>query len=106
MHATMDGLVILVAGLFLDFAAALILLIPLPKLSRVSGLISTLQQGVVANDASGQSEDFAFYVQEDRPFLDKLSADMTKHERHLFPYGIAFLAAGFAFVVVGVLIGS
>lgn len=101
----MDGLVILVAGLFLDFAAALTLIVPIPKLSSVLRQISTLQQAVMS-DASGQSFDWTFSLQEDYNSSETMHAELARYEKQLFPYGIAFLVVGFAFVVAGVMIGS
>lgn len=101
----MDGLAILVVGLFLDFAAALTLLIPIPKVSSILRLISTLQQAVVLDD-SGQSDDLAFSIQDDRRYLKKISEETSKYEEQLFPYGLVFLVVGFVLVVVGVMAGS
>lgn len=101
----MDGLAILVAGLFLDFAAALTPLMPIPKVSSILRLISTLQQTAVLDD-SGQSADLTFSIQDDRSYLKKISEETTKYEEQLFPYGMAFLVVGFVLVVVGVMAGS
>ena len=100
----MDGLAILVAGLFLDFAAALTPLMPIPKVSSILRLISTLQQTAVLD--SGQSADLTFSIQDDRSYLKKISEETTKYEEQLFPYGMAFLVVGFVLVVVGVMAGS
>ena len=114
----MSGLVILVIGIFLDFAAALILIFPIVRFSLVTEHISKTQQillqfGLISLDhnisdkeTTRVREELLFSLETDQKIMGSIISQTTKYEKEFFPYGIIFLGIGFVLIIVGTMIAT
>lgn len=103
-------LVILIAGIFLDFAAALVLLFPLFRFSVLLRSVSTLQEAILSlksntnttdKTANRAQNEIMYEIEQDASNMEKLTKDSEKYEKDFFPYGIIFLIIGFILIVIG-----
>lgn len=114
----MDSLVILVAGIFLDFGAALMLIVPVVRFSVVTTHISKIQQellelipmifrnDIIDKETSRVESDIQFEFNKDREEMKVLARQTRRYEKRIFPYGITFLGIGFVFIVIGTMWGA
>ena len=102
-----EQVVILTIG-FLEFGAALTLLVPVYKISLITNKMSTMQDIIrlVVSEPdikTVKAAEMKYDLEADVKEMRALQAHSEKYERELFPYGIAFMTVGFIAIVAGTL---
>lgn len=105
----MNEVVILTIGLFLEFGAALTLLVPVYRISAITNKMASMQDIIrlVVSEPDIKTvkatKEIKYDLESDIREMRALQTHSKKYERELFPYGIAFMAVGFIAIVVGTL---
>lgn len=108
----MNETVLLVTGIFLDFSAALILLVPIYRFSNIVNSIRLIQFAIIIfgllprsfdEETKKMHDEVMFDISKSHDDSEKFSKQMIKYEKDLFPYGITILGTGFILIVIGTL---
>ena len=106
----MNETVLLVAVIFLDFSAALILLVPIYRFSYLTNSLSAIQTAIInfgfiprsiSKETAIMHDELMYDMIQSHSDNEKLSRQMIKYEKDFIPYGITILGIGFVFIVIG-----
>ena len=105
-----NSTVLLVSGIFLDFAAGLILIFPILRFSIITTHLSNVQSALFKfgslhskDDAEAAKicDEVIYFLRPDIEEMSSVSVQTKRYEKELFPYGITFLGVGFVLIILG-----
>ena len=111
----MSETVLLVAGIFLAFSAALILLVPIYRFSSLTNSIRQIQFAIISfgliprsfdEEIKRTHDELMYDMTQSHDENDEYTKRMIKYEKEYFPFGIALLGIGFVFIVTATIWGS
>lgn len=111
----MSDTVLLVTGIFLDFSAALILLVPIYHFSSFTNSIRQIQYAIIRfgllprtfdEEVKRIHDELMYDLSQSHEKNEEYTKRMIKYEKDFFPFGIALLGIGFVFIVIGTIWNS